>query len=192
VSVGAVHWGRALRVSGALALVVALAAGGCESPQQPKQRQARRQVALKPVDVAKKRSEKLQAQRLYDEDMSLLPSDDVVAGIRLPRGLTTKLQVENRYYYHSKVPLPHLRAYFGPRLVTMRIVPDGKSTYKYVKAKTKDTDEPHLVNVRIGPTSKSIYVNEVMIQDLSLEPIRKVETFQRSQAQLKALREHAQ
>lgn len=176
----------------ALGFTLAVCTLACGEEPQKVERAARQVAALKPVNVAKKRAEMLDARRLYDADKKLLPSDEMVAGIRLPRGVELKMDVENRHYYHSKVPLEQLRAYFGPRLTTMQIVPDGKNTYKYVAAKTKDTDDPHLVDVRIGPSAKTMHVNEIMIRDLSLTPIRKVESFERTQAQLKALREHAQ
>ena len=176
--------------------ILVLALSGCaqggRSPAQGEQRQARRQTALKPIDVAKKQAEKRAAEATYDGELKLLPSDEVVAGIRLPRGLETKLKVQNRHYFHTKVPLQKLREYFGPRLDTLTVVPDGPRTYKYVKAKTKDGDEPHVVNVRVGPSSATVHVNEILIQDFSMEPVRKVESYERSQAQLKALREHAQ
>ena len=168
---------------------------GCETPGQAtraaevRKRQVR---ALTPVNVKQKLAERDEKNRLYDAEGKLLPSDDIVGGVRLPRGLTPRLTVQNRHYFHTKVSLVRLRAYFGPRLVTAKIIPDGPSTYKYVGAKTRDTDQPHIVNVRLGPTAKSLLINEIMIEDISSSPIRKIVSFERSRAQLKALREHAE
>ncbi len=63
-------------------------------------------------------SEQRAHQTLYDADGNLLESDDVVAGLRLPRGLETILDHDREHIYESRVPIAKINRYFGPRLVT--------------------------------------------------------------------------
>lgn len=168
-----------------------LSACGADAPT-PTPQQARRRAALAPVDVEAKKLALREARRVYDGQMRLLPGDEVVAGVRLPRDLERKLKVENRHYFHTEVPLSKLRAYFGPRLKTAEVVPDGERTFKYVRAETSDSDEPHLVTLRLGPSSADPHVHEVMIEDHTIGRVNAIEPFERSRAQLRALREHAE
>ena len=57
-----------------------------------------------------------------------LPSDERVAGLVLPRGLTKieALSSERRHVYSSEVPRDRLLRYFGPRLTTMNVEQDGE------------------------------------------------------------------
>lgn len=59
------------------------------------------------------------AQSLYDADGNLLPSDIMIAGLALPRGLEERpVRGARRHVYRTNVPLAKVQAYFGPRLVT--------------------------------------------------------------------------
>lgn len=58
------------------------------------------------------------ADSLYGEDGQLLESDTVVAGLRLPRGLTPTIAQGRRHVYTSTEPLTKVQQYFGVRLVT--------------------------------------------------------------------------
>ena len=55
---------------------------------------------------------------LYDAEGHLRESEDVVAGLTLPRGLELTRETERRHVYSSSVPPAKLLAYFGPRLFT--------------------------------------------------------------------------
>lgn len=58
-------------------------------------------------------------QSLYDADGNLLPSDTLIAGLALPRGLEERpVRGARRHVYRTDVPLAKVQAYFGPRLVT--------------------------------------------------------------------------
>lgn len=55
---------------------------------------------------------------LYDEDGALRESDEVVAGLTMPRGLELSYEEDRRHVYESNVPRQKLLEYFGPRLFT--------------------------------------------------------------------------
>ncbi len=55
---------------------------------------------------------------LYDAEGNLRESDEVVAGLHLPRGLELDREEERRHIYKTHVPIAKVVAYFGPRLFT--------------------------------------------------------------------------
>lgn len=62
------------------------------------------------------------AEALYDAEGNLLPSDTVIAGLPLPRGLETRpVHGERRHVYTTDVPLTKVQAYFGRRLITGQV-----------------------------------------------------------------------
>ncbi len=66
---------------------------------------------------------------LYDENGVPRESDQRVAGLVLPRGLTKvdALSVERRHVYTSQMPPHELLRYFGPRLTTVDIERRGEA-----------------------------------------------------------------
>ena len=62
---------------------------------------------------------------LYDSEGNLRESEDIVAGLTLPRGLEVDRENERRHIYRSTVPRAKLLAYFGPRLFTGAVDPIG-------------------------------------------------------------------
>ncbi len=70
---------------------------------------------------------------LYDADGVPRESDQRVAGLVLPRGLTEveELREERRHVYTSQMPTHELLRYFGPRLTTMQVDRRGEAvTYR--------------------------------------------------------------
>jgi hypothetical protein len=62
------------------------------------------------------------AEALYDAEGNLLPSDVVVAGLALPRGLEERpVHGARRHVYRTDVPLTKVQAYFGQRLITGQV-----------------------------------------------------------------------
>lgn len=59
--------------------------------------------------------------RLFDYEGNLLESDEVVAGLTLPRGLSAAGEMDRFHAYRSDVPIEKLQAYFGPRLITGQV-----------------------------------------------------------------------
>lgn len=62
---------------------------------------------------------------LYDAEGNLRESEDVIAGLTLPRGLELSHEQERRHVYRSTVPRAKLLGYFGPRLFTGSVDPIG-------------------------------------------------------------------
>lgn len=68
---------------------------------------------------------------IYDAQGELRESDVVVAGLRLPRGLDEKLSTERRHVFETSVPIEKVQRYFGPRLRTPVVTPNGQGvTYR--------------------------------------------------------------
>jgi len=55
---------------------------------------------------------------LYGPDGELLPSDLVIAGLKLPRGLELVFEDGREHTYQTTVPLAKVQRYFGLRLIT--------------------------------------------------------------------------
>ncbi len=66
-----------------------------------------------------------EAPPLYGPDGELLPSDDVLAGLTLPRGLEEVIAEERRHVYRSPAPYFKVRAYFRERLFTGQVEDRG-------------------------------------------------------------------
>lgn len=64
-------------------------------------------------------------EALLDADGKLLPSERVLAGLTLPRGLENEQSGNNRHLFEVPVPAAKLVQYFGPRLLTGRVEPNG-------------------------------------------------------------------
>ncbi len=63
---------------------------------------------------------------IYDADGALIPSDDFVAGVRLPRGLELFREQGGMHVYRIRAPISKVLSYFGPMLVTGRVEQQGK------------------------------------------------------------------
>jgi hypothetical protein len=64
-------------------------------------------------------------QPLFDADGKLLPSERVLGGLTLPRGLENEQSGDQRHLFEVPVPAQKLVQYFGPRLLTGRVEPHG-------------------------------------------------------------------
>jgi hypothetical protein len=89
---------------------------------------------------------------LYDENGDLAPSDDRVAGLTLPRGLTAEPTEDRSYTYFSTVPIGRLLRYFGPRLTTGTVEPrpGGGAYYRNATVREAVGSSVHL-DVTITP-----------------------------------------
>jgi hypothetical protein len=63
---------------------------------------------------------------LYDENGLLRESDEVIAGLPMPRGLELRFEGERRHVFHGKIPIGDLLRYFGPRLITGEVTQLGE------------------------------------------------------------------
>ncbi|AKF03267.1 hypothetical protein [Sandaracinus amylolyticus] len=111
----------------ALGIVIGLVVIGCgDEPDAPV---VSEEVA--PAPVVPRPEPRPAPEPIYGADGELLESDEVVAGLRLPRGLRPLSSRERRHVYGSDVPLAKVQRYFGPRLVTGQVDarPSGRATY---------------------------------------------------------------
>lgn len=93
---------------------------------------------------------------LYDAQGVPLPSDAVVAGLRLPVGLEEQAAGnERRHVYASaEIPAPALLRYFGPRLNTVEVERTGaRVVYRNARPRDARGGEVRL-DVTIQPASR--------------------------------------
>ena len=62
---------------------------------------------------------------LLDAEGRLLPSERALGGLTLPRGLENEQSGANRHIFEAPFPAAKLVQYFGPRLLTGRVEPNG-------------------------------------------------------------------
>ncbi|MBW2377871.1 MAG: hypothetical protein JRF55_18180 [Deltaproteobacteria bacterium] len=106
----------------ALALLAMLAS--CTS--QP-ERGGERGHADSPSEIAGEQSAKRPTvTRNYDAKGGLLPSDEYVVGIRLPRGAELFRESELEHVYRILAPIDKVLAYFGPMMITGNVERRGK------------------------------------------------------------------
>ena len=153
--------GLALSVLGCGAL-----GAGCDSEADhaAQVRQDYRKGLLVAEDRRQKREDRRAATRAQDESGAMIASEERVAGIVLPRGLTLRLGVERQWYYETAVPIEAVRAYFGPRLKTLAVVQGAADTVTYEDAEPRDTPGAERVSVRIAPLGNQRGKTEILIR----------------------------
>lgn len=129
-----------------LGLTLALAAAaGCGRAREVEQR---RELLTVPPQVEQVKAA-VAREQLYDASGALQESDELVSGLRLPRGLQLTHTLERRWVYDTTVPLEALRKYFGPRLITGSVTPGGGAV-TYTHAQAKDSQGEIFFDVVIG------------------------------------------
>jgi hypothetical protein len=63
---------------------------------------------------------------LYDAQGMLRESDEVIAGLPMPRGLELHFREDRRHVFHARVPARDLLRYFGPRVITGEVTELGE------------------------------------------------------------------
>jgi hypothetical protein len=142
-----------------IAIIVAFS--GCTG-QSKRERQ---RELLRPVDRQAELRKREQSQSLYDEEGRLRASTDVVAGLRLPRGLTQRLASEHRWTYQTEVPLEKLHWYLSAHLHTTQIQrTSGATTYVAAVPREKPQSEVR-IDVTVGPDYPNLKRNIVDISE---------------------------
>jgi len=97
-----------------------------------------------------------QVTRRYDAEGRLLPSDDYVAGIRLPRGAELFREEELHHVYRIRAPIHKVLAYFGPMMITGNVERRGKgAVYKRASVRGAEVN-PTKVDVSILEVGSSV------------------------------------
>lgn len=135
-------WPLRLIVLGLASLSILSACG------RPREMEERKRILQVPSAVEQVRA-KVEKTRLFDDKGALQPSDELVAGLRLPRGLKLEFQKERRWVYDTTVSLDRLRAYFGPRLETGSVTPSGGAVI-YGHARALESQGEVFFDVVIG------------------------------------------
>lgn len=138
-------WRARLNSAWVVAGVGLALAAGCGRPREVEQRRELLNVPTQLQQV----QEKVRKTRILDEAGNLEPSDVVISGLRLPRGLTEEIASERRHIYDTTVDREKLIAYFGPRLETGEVTPGG-GAIKYVHARAKESAGEIFFDVLIG------------------------------------------
>lgn len=94
---------------------------------------------------------------LYDADGVPLESDQRVAGLVLPRGLTpiAALEADRRHVYQSEIPPERLLRYFGPRLITVDVERRGEAVIYHDAEPRGVRGGVVKLDVTIEPSSRS-------------------------------------
>ena len=138
----------------ALALLTALAVAGCTSkPESGSKRGTADSPSAQPNEEAAKRPPIV---RNYDVEGRLLPSDDYVVGIPLPRGAKLFRESELEHVYRILAPIDKVLAYFGPMMITGNVERRGKGAI-YKRASVRGAEvNPTKVNVSILELGRSL------------------------------------
>ena len=114
-------------MQGLALLAAALVLGGCTSKPEPAE------PAPRPTETAEAAAESApqpRRQRIIDPQGRLIPSDDFLAGVRLPRGMELVREEALLHVYHIRAPIEKVLGYFGPMLIT------GTEAYSDISSST--------------------------------------------------------
>lgn len=90
--------------------------------------------------------------RVFDVDGRLIPSDEYIAGIRLPRGVELFRADELTHVYRLRAPIERVLAYFGPMMITGNVERQGKGAV-YKRASVRGAE--------MNPTKVELSIAEV-------------------------------
>ena len=90
--------------------------------------------------------------RNYGPQGRLLPSDDYIVGIRLPRGAELSRDEGLQHVYRIQAPIDKVLAYFGPMMITGKVERRGKGAV-YKRASVRGAE--------VNPTKVDVSILEV-------------------------------
>lgn len=131
-----------------LALLVSLA--GCTSEPERGARTGHEDTPADKASTETARTE--QVPRRFDVEGRLLPSDDYIVGIRLPRGAQLFREEELHHVYRIRAPIDKVLAYFGPMMITGNVERRGKGAV-YKRASVRGAE--------VNPTKVDVSILEV-------------------------------
>jgi hypothetical protein len=135
---------------GFLLLTLLLTLGGCSSkPAQEVEGVA--SEATKELPTAEAPARRTNPRR-FDAEGRLLPSDDYIAGIRLPRGAELHRQDGLLHVYRVRAPIGKVLDYIGPMMITGSVERRGKGAV-YKRASVRGAE--------VNPTKVDVSILEV-------------------------------
>ena len=148
----------------ALALLVGLI--GCTS--KPERGAEARQSEAPAEKADAEAAQPTPMTRNYDPQGRLLPSDDYIVGIRLPRGAELSREDGLLHVYRIRAPIKKVLAYFGPMMITGNVERRGKGAI-YKRASVRGAEiNPTKVDVSILEVGSS--VTRVSVTELPPPP----------------------
>jgi hypothetical protein len=163
---------------------------GCTCSDDAEQR---REI-LKPEDRAKARAEAVDKRRYTTPEGELRASEEEVAGLLLPRGLSLHREFPHEWYFrtlHRDVSLKRLEAYFRPQLVTLKLERDATGGVHFIDAQLQKDPTAQQVSVRIAPVLTGVGQNEVYIRQRPPSEKKAFPSAAEAEAKLEAMRKHA-
>ncbi|MGB5193461.1 MAG: hypothetical protein WBN70_10815 [Polyangiales bacterium] len=133
-----------------LSLVILAVIGGCSS--KPKVSDPPTAAEKKEEAAAAAEVQKPRPMRVFDVDGRLIPSDEYVAGVRLPRGVELFRADEVTHVYRMRAPIDKVLAYFGPMMITGNVERRGKGAV-YKRASVRGAE--------VNPTKVDLSILEV-------------------------------
>lgn len=130
--------------------MIAALTSTCSSERTPEQG-ARTEVSEE-ESAAAKTQRTSSVVRNYDVEGRLLPSDQYVAGVRLPRGCELFVESDLRHVYRVRAPIDKVLAYLGPMMITGNVERRGKGAI-YKRASVRGAE--------MSPTKLDVSVLDV-------------------------------
>lgn len=159
---------------------------GCSMPDK---QETQKRALLMPPLPEQKFNQELKKRELLDAHGELLPSDETVAGLLLPRGLTLQRKFENEWYFESQAaPTAALDRYVSDRLTPME-VERGTGVVTFKQALIKGNPTARALTVRISAVTGSATASEFYIRQAEVS--RKYVSGAEAEAQLRARRAFA-
>lgn len=131
-----------------MVLSVALVASlGCSSKDEAPTTSTTPEPANRPAEPRETPTE--QPQRILSIQGNLIPSDEYLVGIRLPRGMELFRADELTHVYRIRAPIDKVLAYFGPMMITGKVERRGEGAI-YRQASVRGAEvNPTKVDVSI-------------------------------------------
>jgi hypothetical protein len=143
-------------------------AGACSHSTEDNKRRA----VLAPVELHNTERELYEKLRFYDGAGNLLPSDENIAGVLVPRGLTHTFTLEREWYFDAQLPRIKLEQYFRAHLDGGQVSYPGPDTFELLKGIPKDTKDALPVLVRVYPQPGRGDAARVYIRQAAPAPAR--------------------
>lgn len=133
-----------------LALLLLALLSACSS--KPRNDSEVREADTPAAEASAETAASKQIPRRFDADGRLLPSDDYIVGIRLPRGAEVFRDDGLQHVYRIQAPIDKVLAYFGPMMITGNVERRGKGAI-YKRASVRGAE--------VNPTKVDVSILEV-------------------------------
>jgi len=154
--------------------VLMLALAGCTSESE-RDDQTRPGNALAEEATAET-TKREPISRDYDAEGRLVPSEDYIVGIRLPRGAQLFREDQLLHVYRIRAPIDKVLAYFGPMMITGNVERRGKGAI-YKRASVRGAEvNPTKVDVSILEVGSRL--TRVSVKELPPPPVHTPSTDQ--------------